>query len=75
MDICMCLYHWCNKIMKYLVSIIRNSRTKTVTVEAEDVKNAEAIVKEKYPNAEIGRITAEESQVDYWNTIKKGKLK
>ena len=61
--------------MKYLVSLIRNSRTKTVTVEAANVKNAEAIVMEKYPNAEIGRITAEEAQVDYWNTIKKGKLK
>ena len=33
------------------------------------------LLKEKYPNAEVGRITAEESQVDYWNVIKKGKLK
>ena len=61
--------------MKYLVSIIRNSRTKTITVEAINVKNAEAIVRDKYPNAEIGRITSEEAQVDYWNIIKKGKLK
>ena len=61
--------------MKYLVSIIRNSRTKTITVEASNVKNAEAIVRDKYPRAEIGRITAEEAQVDYWNIIKKGKLK
>ena len=61
--------------MKYLVSIIRNSRTKTITVEAANIKNAEAIVKDKYSNAEIGRITAEPAQVDYWNTIKKGKLK
>jgi len=61
--------------MKYLVSIIRNSRTKTITVEATNVKNAEAIVRDKYPNAEVGRITAETAQVDYWNTIKKGKLK
>ena len=61
--------------MKYLVSIIRNSRTKTVTVEAANVKNAEAIVREKYPDTEIGRITAEETQVDYWNLLKKGKLK
>ena len=61
--------------MKYLVSIIRNSRTKTVTVQAANVKNAEAIVKEKYPSAEIGRITASEDQVDYWNLLKKGKLK
>lgn len=61
--------------MKYLVSLIRNSRTKTVTVEATNVKNAEAIVKERYPNSEIGRITASEDQVDYWNLLKKGKLK
>ena len=61
--------------MKYLVSIIRNSRTKTITVEATNVKNAEAIVRDKYPNSEISRITAEEAQIDYWNTIKKGKLK
>ena len=61
--------------MKYLVSIIRNSRTKTVTVEASNVKNAEAIVKEKYPDAEIGRITAAKAEVDYWNLLKKGKLK
>ena len=61
--------------MKYLVSIIRNSRTKTITVEATSVKNAEAVVRDKYPNAEVGRITAEAIQVDYWNTMKKGKLK
>ena len=61
--------------MKYLVSLIRNSRAKTVTVDAASIKNAEAIVKEKYPNAEVGRITAEEAQVDYWNLLKKGKLK
>ena len=61
--------------MKYLVNLIRNSRTKTVTVEATNVKNAEAIVKAKCPDAEIGRITASEDQVDYWNLLKKGKLK
>jgi hypothetical protein len=65
--------------MKYLVSAIRVkdgvSRSKTVTVEAINVKNAEAIVKDKYPNDEIVRITAEEVQVDYWNLLKKGKLK
>ena len=61
--------------MKYLVNLIRNSRTKTITVEATNVKNAKAIVGGKYPNDEIGRITAEPYQVDYWNTIKKGKLK
>jgi hypothetical protein len=65
--------------MKYLVSTIRVkdgvSRSKTVTVEAINVKNAEAIVKDKYPNDEIVRITAEEVQVDYWNLLKKGKLK
>ena len=61
--------------MKYLVSMIRNSRTNTITVEATNVKNAETIVKERYPDSEIGRITASEGQVDYWNLLKKGKLK
>ena len=65
--------------MKYLVSTIRVkdgvSRSKTVTVEATNVKNAEAIVKDKHPNDEIVRITAEEVQVDYWNLLKQGKLK
>mgnify|MGYP003658155420 CR=1 FL=1 len=61
--------------MKYLVSLIRNDRTKTVTVEAVNVKNAEDIVREKYPDDEVGRITAEAGQVDYWNLLKKGKLK
>ena len=60
--------------MKYVVSLIRNSRTKTITIEASGVKNAEAIAKEKYPNAEISRITSEESQINYWDTIKKEKL-
>ena len=61
--------------MKYLVNLIRISSTKTITVEARDVKNAEDIVRGKYPDDEIGRITSEEFQIDYWNLIKKGKLK
>jgi len=59
--------------MKYVISLLRNGRTKTVTVEAATNKRAEAIVKKKYPDDEIVRISSQQHEVDYFNLMKEGK--
>tara|TARA_R100001244_G_scaffold35380_4_gene32506 strand:- start:8975 stop:9166 length:192 start_codon:yes stop_codon:yes gene_type:complete len=61
--------------MKYLISLFRNGRTKTLTVEAASSKRAEAIVKKKYPHNEIIRISSEQHEIDYFNLMKERKRK
>lgn len=49
--------------MKYIVNLT-HSRTgsgKVRTVNAEDVKEADEIMRQRYPNYEVGRITADDS--------------
>ena len=61
--------------MKYLISIFRNGRTKTLTVDSESLKSAEVIVKKKYPYDKIIRISSEQHEIDYFNLMKERKRK
>jgi len=61
--------------VKYLVSIFRSGRTKTLAVDSKSLKSAEAIVKKKYPHDEIIRISSEQHEIDYFNLMKERKRK
>jgi hypothetical protein len=41
-------------------------------IEAENVKDAEAKANNKYSSFEIGRITSDQSQIDYYMKVKGG---
>ena len=59
-------------IMMYLVNLTDSmGKNKTKTVNALDVKEAEAKAKEKYPDCEVGRICADKRGLDYYQWLKR----
>tara|TARA_R100000742_G_C4206606_1_gene34171 strand:- start:38 stop:229 length:192 start_codon:yes stop_codon:yes gene_type:complete len=57
--------------MKYIVNLInKRGISKIRYVEGVDIKQAQAIVEDQYPNWEVTRITPSEQQVDYYSLVK-----
>ncbi len=57
--------------MKYIVNLInKRGISKVRYVEGSDIKQAQAIVEDQYPNWEVTRITPSEQQVDYYSLVK-----
>jgi len=57
--------------MKYIVNLInKRGISKVRHVEGVDIKQAQAIVEDQYPNWEVTRITPSEQQVDYYSLVK-----
>ena len=60
--------------MKYLVHMTDpRGNNKVKFVEASDVKDAEAKVQARYKSFEIGRITNDKMEIDYYLTMKNAK--
>tara|TARA_R100000963_G_C4608653_1_gene79816 strand:+ start:90 stop:275 length:186 start_codon:yes stop_codon:yes gene_type:complete len=60
--------------MNYIVHITSDyGKSKSVTVEATDCKNAEQIIAEQYPSYSIGRISTSKAEFEYIKTLKKWK--
>lgn len=57
--------------MKYLVSMItKQGRTKLKTVEAENCKEAERLVSERFPSYEVVRVSSDSDTLDFYKTWK-----
>lgn len=57
--------------MKFLVNMTDNrGKAKIKIVEAIDVKEAELKAVEKYPAYEIGRITRDQGNINYYFNVK-----
>ena len=57
--------------MKYTVNMTTSQgKSKTIVVEATGCKDAASIASDKYPNSEIGRVSASVVGLDYFKTIK-----
>lgn len=59
------------QIMKYVVHMTDpRGNNKVKFVEALDVKEAEAKAKRRYVSYEIGRISSDQMEIDYYLTMK-----
>jgi hypothetical protein len=58
---------------KYLVNMILYNKSKTITVSANNCKDAEGIAKGRFPSAEIGRVSSKPAELDYFQQAKKEK--
>ena len=58
---------------KYLVNMILYNKSKTITVSANNCKDAEGIAKGRFPSAEIGRVSSKPAELDYFQHAKKEK--
>jgi hypothetical protein len=57
--------------VEYIVHMIDSQgNSKIKHVEADNVKDVERKARKKYPAYEIGRISTDESQIDYYAAIK-----
>ena len=57
--------------MEYIIHMIDEyGNSKVKHIEAVNVKEVERKAKKKYPDYEIGRISDDQSQIDYYATIK-----
>ena len=57
--------------MKYIVNLTDSrGRSKSKVVEALDIKEAEQKAKAKYPSYEVGRITMQTGDLDYYKFVK-----
>jgi len=62
--------------MRYIVSVIKpDGKSKSVSVEAGSCKNAIDLVKEKYPDSEVDRATSSQTDIDYFDGMKKMRKK
>ena len=48
----------------------RNGQSKTIVVEADDIKGEESKAANKFPNYTVGRISSNKGEVDFFNNIK-----
>ena len=57
--------------MKYIVNLV-NARgvNKVKHVEGTDIKAAQSLAEEKYPDWEVTRITPDSQQLDYYSLVK-----
>ena len=58
---------------KYLVNMILYNKSKTISVSANDCKEAEGIARARFPSAEIGRVSSKPAELDYFQHAKKEK--
>ena len=55
---------------KYLVNMILYNKSKTISVSANDCKEAEGIARARFPSAEIGRVSSKPAELDYFQHAK-----
>ncbi len=48
----------------------RNGQSKTIVLEADNIKQAESKAAKKFPNYTVGRISSNRHEVDFFNNIK-----
>tara|TARA_R110002020_G_scaffold194354_5_gene395093 strand:+ start:2993 stop:3181 length:189 start_codon:yes stop_codon:yes gene_type:complete len=57
--------------MKYVICMTkRNGQSKTIVLEADNIKQAESEAAKKFPNYTVGRISSNRHEVDFFNNIK-----
>jgi hypothetical protein len=57
--------------MKFVVNMIDSGgKSKIKIVEAFDIKEASSKAKKRYPSYEVGRITKDENNLDYYSVMK-----
>jgi len=57
--------------MEYIIHMIDSQgNSKVKYLEAVNVKDAACKAKEKYPSYDIGRISDDQSQINYYTTVK-----
>lgn len=57
--------------MKFIVNMVNSrGKTKIKIVDAFDMKEASSKAKRKYPSYEVGRITRDENNLDYYSAMK-----
>ena len=60
--------------MEYLVAMVNNQgRTKYRVVEAQDCKQAETMMLEKFPSYDVTRISSDAHSIEYYSAMKKTK--
>ena len=60
--------------MKYVIHMIDpRGNNKVKFIEASDVKDAESRAKKRYGSYEIGRISSDQMEIDYYLTMKNAK--
>tara|TARA_Y100000004_G_C8630589_1_gene292772 strand:+ start:302 stop:496 length:195 start_codon:yes stop_codon:yes gene_type:complete len=57
--------------MKYIVNLVnKRGINKVKSVEASDIKLAQAKAESRYPDWKVARITPDEQQLDYYSLVK-----